>query len=214
MTIFWARWNQSIHFFTTYQTLIYIQDCFSQPPRSLHVPDLSQKLRSRTALLMHMFAASPMQDKHLPWPNTTWLKTAELLLHHPNCTKLSFPHANYMFHWSLFVWFNHITMESTNYETHITQFSPTLKPITTDGNMLWTMTKQHTMKTIREVVGFMPHLPYLQGNSFQQQLDRKVDQPRYGLNIVLKRKISAPARNWTLVASCSMHEPSQLLTNN
>jgi hypothetical protein len=88
MTIFWARWNQSMHFFTTYQTTIYIQDCFSQPPRSLQVPDLSQKLRSRKTLLMHMFAASPMQDKHLLQPITAWLKTAELLLHHSELYKV------------------------------------------------------------------------------------------------------------------------------
>lgn len=113
------------------------------------------------------FAASPMQDKHLPWPITTWHKTAELLLHHPALYKVIISPCK--LHIPLIPLCDLITSWWTAQimKLPITWFSPILKLIITEGNMLWTITKQHTMKTYGEVVGFMPHLPYLQGNSFQ-----------------------------------------------
>ena len=135
MTIFWASWNQSTYFFTTYETMIYIQECFSQPPQSLQVQDLSQKLRSRTTLLMHMFAVSPMQDKHLLQPITTWINTAELLLHHPALYKVITSPC--ILHVPLILLCDLITSwKAQIMKPPITWFSPILKPITTEGNIL------------------------------------------------------------------------------
>jgi hypothetical protein len=103
MTIFWASWNQSMHFFTTYQTMIYIQDCFSQPPQSLQVPELSQKLKSRTTLLMHMLQPHQCRTNTCYGQSQPDLKLQNYSCTILRCIKLLFLHANYVSHWSLFV---------------------------------------------------------------------------------------------------------------